>query len=122
MAAAHLFKDTKAKVKVPGALESSLVHLAIYAWWRTYEVHNASSNASANWKIQFVQFSEDGKERLVVWYNDIAISLTKEGSKITFEIIIPTPEGMVFVMYFNQNEETSNMNVNGTGPRECEWY
>jgi hypothetical protein len=47
--------------------------------------------------------------------NDKAIWLTKEGSKITFDIIIPTPEGMVVVLYFNRNEEIANANVNGTG-------
>jgi hypothetical protein len=48
--------------------------------------------------------------------NNKAIWLTKEGSNITFDIIILTPEGMVFAMYFNRNEEIANVNVNGIGP------
>jgi hypothetical protein len=45
-----------------------------------------------------------------------AIWLAKGENKTTFDIIIPIPEGMVFTMYFNQNEEIANVNVNGTGP------
>jgi hypothetical protein len=48
--------------------------------------------------------------------DDKAIWLTKGENKITFDIIIPTPEGMVSAMYFNRNEEIANVNVNGTGP------
>jgi hypothetical protein len=50
--------------------------------------------------------------------NDKAIWLTKGEDKITFDIIIPTPEGMVFTVYFNRNEEIANVHVNGTGPTE----
>jgi hypothetical protein len=35
--------------------------------------------------------------------DDKAIWLTKGKNKITCNIIIPTPEGMVFAMYFNRN-------------------
>jgi hypothetical protein len=48
--------------------------------------------------------------------NNKVIWLTKGEDKITFDIIIPTPEGMVFAVYFNRNEEIANVNVNGTGP------
>jgi hypothetical protein len=52
--------------------------------------------------------------------DDKAIWLTKGEAKITFDIIIPTLKGTVFVMYFNRNEEIANVNVNvnvnGTGP------
>jgi hypothetical protein len=44
--------------------------------------------------------------------NDKAIWLTKGEDKITFDIIIPTPKGMVFAVYFNRNKEIT------TGPTE----
>jgi hypothetical protein len=36
-----------------------------------------------------------------------------------FNIIIPTPEGMVFAVYFNRHEELVNVNVNAAGPTEA---
>jgi hypothetical protein len=50
--------------------------------------------------------------------NDKTIWLTKGEDKIIFDIIIPTPEGMVFAVYFNRNEEIVSMDVNTTGPTE----
>jgi hypothetical protein len=51
--------------------------------------------------------------------NAKAIWLTKQDTTIMFDIIIPTPEGMVFAAYFNRHEELANVNVNAAGPAEA---
>jgi hypothetical protein len=51
--------------------------------------------------------------------NAKAIWLTKGDDTIIFDIIIPTPEGMVFAVYFNRNEEIVSVHVNATGPAEA---
>jgi hypothetical protein len=51
--------------------------------------------------------------------NAKAIWLTKGDNTIIFDIIIPTPEGMVFAVYFNRHEEIANINVTATGPAEA---
>jgi hypothetical protein len=43
--------------------------------------------------------------------NAKAIWLTKQDTTIMFDIIIPTPEGIVFAVYFNRHEELVNVDV-----------
>jgi hypothetical protein len=70
-------------------------------------------------KLNLFSLTKIQKNGWLLHGNNKAIWLTKGDDKITFDIIIPTPEGMVFAVYFNRNEEIASMSVNATGPTEA---
>jgi hypothetical protein len=73
-------------------------------------------------KFNLFSLTKMQKDVWLLHGNDKAIWLTKGNNTITFDCVIPAPEGMVFALCLNQHAEMVSMIVNGvrmTGNHEC---